>query len=210
MNKNFPKVIRDRLTIIKKYCKDRVVLDIGSVEDPELIRESYPWWLHKQIKSVASEIVGVDIYQKGVEKLREKGYNIIVGDAVAIDLGRKFDVIVAGEFIEHISNHGLFLDNMRKHLKDDGILILTTPNLFALRYQLRNLITGKVMPEKEHVCWFEYFTLKELCERHGFILRESFYYFDAVTPWYKYYPVRAITLFRKNYAPRLLFILEKK
>ena len=202
------KVIRDRWFVIKNYCKNRTVLDVGCV-DHEAIRESKPWWLHKRLKSIAAELVGIDIQEEETKKVKEKGYNIISGDAVTISLDKKFDVIVAGEFMEHISNHGLFLENMHRHLKDDGVLILTTPNLFALRYQLLNFISRKVISNKEHICWFDFYTLKELCERHSFCLQESYYHFDSNTPWYKYIPIRVLTLFRENYAPHILFVLKK-
>jgi len=98
---------------------------------------------------------------------------------------------------------------MYKHLKDDGTLVITTPNMFAFRYQLRNLIFGNVIPNQEHVCWYDYFTLRELCERNNFKVVKSFYHFEQDTPWYKYWPVRFLTFLRKNYAPRILFVLEK-
>jgi 2-polyprenyl-3-methyl-5-hydroxy-6-metoxy-1,4-benzoquinol methylase len=207
-NKNFPKVICNRWLVIEEYCKDKVVLDIGCV-DHEVVREEKPYWLHKRIKSVASNVVGVDILEEEVRKLNQKGYNIIVGDALSVDVQEKFDVVVAGEFIEHISDHGVFLKNMRKHLKADGKLVITTPNMFAFRYQFWNFVLGEVIPNEEHVCWFDYYTLKELCERSGFRLVKSYYHFDPDTPWYKYYPVRLLTYFRKNYAPRIMFVLKK-
>ena len=51
-----------------------------------------------------------------------------------IRLGRKFDVIVTGEILEHLPNQGLFLENAERHLKKKGVQILTTPNALALPY----------------------------------------------------------------------------
>ena len=35
------------------------------------------------------------------------------GDVTTVNLGKKFDVIVAGELIGHLPNQGLFLENMK-------------------------------------------------------------------------------------------------
>ncbi len=202
------KVIKDRWKIIDKYCQNKNVLDIGCVQhNADTEKRSY--WLHKKIKDIALTLVGVDIEENESKKLIDKGYNIIIDDAIKIKIDNKFDTIVAGEFIEHISNHGLFLDNMYKHLKDNGVFIITTPNVFAIRYLVLNIFKKNLIPNKEHVCWFDYHTLKELCNRHNFNIKESYYHFDENTPWYKYFPIKLLTLVKKNYAPRIMFVLIK-
>lgn len=202
-------VIKTREPVIKEVCKDKKVLDIGCV-DHAAQKEKGSHWLHKQIKSVASSVVGVDILEEDVRELNQKGYNIIVGDALTIDIQEQFDVVVAGEFIEHVSDHGVFLKNMRKHLKGGGKLVITTPNMFAFRYQFWNLVSGKGIFNDQHVCWFDYFTLKELVERYNFEVEHGFYHFDPDTPWYKYYPTKLMTKIRGNYAPRILFVVKPR
>ena len=44
----------------------------------------------------------------------------------------KFDIVVAGEVIEHVFDTDLFLQKIRKLLRNRGILILTTPNVASL------------------------------------------------------------------------------
>ena len=46
--------------------------------------------------------------ERGSKKVRERGYRVIWGDVTKIRLGRKFEVIVAGEILEHLPNQGLF------------------------------------------------------------------------------------------------------
>jgi SAM-dependent methyltransferase len=50
--------------------------------------------------------------------------------------GVKFDVIFAGEFIEHVYDDARFLAEARDLLKPSGIMALTTPNLFFLASRL--------------------------------------------------------------------------
>lgn len=45
---------------------------------------------------------------------------------------KQFDIVFAGEVIEHIVNDMTFLKEIHGVLKDNGILCLTTPNLFFL------------------------------------------------------------------------------
>ncbi len=45
--------------------------------------------------------------------------------------GRPFDVIVAGEIIEHLENPGLFLRACRPLLSAEGSLIITTINAYC-------------------------------------------------------------------------------
>jgi cyclopropane fatty-acyl-phospholipid synthase-like methyltransferase len=65
-------------------------------------------------------------------------------DFVEADLDRPFpwndscfDVVISTEGIEHIENHFAFLRELHRILKNDGALILTTPNITSLRSRIR-------------------------------------------------------------------------
>jgi SAM-dependent methyltransferase len=53
-----------------------------------------------------------------------------------------FDAVISTEGIEHLENHFLFLREVRRVLKPDGILVLTTPNITALRSRVRFFGSG--------------------------------------------------------------------
>ncbi len=55
---------------------------------------------------------------------------------------KSFDAAVSTEGIEHLENHFSFLREMCRILKHGGILVLTTPNLTALRSRVRFLGSG--------------------------------------------------------------------
>lgn len=80
-------------------------------------------------------------------------------------LGRRFDVIVAGELIEHIENVGVFLENVRTHLKPGGLLFLTTPNPTSFRFFAYALF-GKEPAFGGHVTYFTRDALVLLLRRH--------------------------------------------
>ena len=54
------------------------------------------------LKDAASEALGFDYEEAEVAKLRDMGFDAVAGDATNFDLDRKFDVVVAGEILEHV------------------------------------------------------------------------------------------------------------
>jgi hypothetical protein len=69
---------------------------------------------------------------------------------------------------------------MKRHLKEDGILIITTPNRFDFLTFLRALITNKIpgytKDIAKHVFYFDINSLKALVERHNFQVIDHSYY----------------------------------
>ena len=106
------------------------------------------------VASVSSEVVGVELDRKVAERHVARGYTVVAGNAETMDLGRYFDVVWAGEVIEHLSNAGAFLDSVRRHLHPGGVLILTTPNTFAIAYFIYR-IGGTPRINKGHTCWYQ-------------------------------------------------------
>ena len=106
MNKNH------RLNIIRKLCKNKHVLDLGCI-DHDYNLEKNNSWIHKNIISVAKSVVGVDYMEEDVKKLNKLGYDVVCANVENFNLKKKFDVIVAGELIEHLANPGKFLDSVK-------------------------------------------------------------------------------------------------
>jgi 2-polyprenyl-3-methyl-5-hydroxy-6-metoxy-1,4-benzoquinol methylase len=158
-----------RFKQLQKYYEGKNVLDIGCA-----VGYKKPDWMHKHIQAVAKSIHGLDLDTGSVEKIRQMGYDVSAADAQNFQLGRKFDLVHAGELIEHLDNPGGFLDSVRAHLNDDGQLLLTTPN--ALR--ISNFIyaaTGGLRVNAEHTCWYCETTLTTLLTRKGFKVVEIGY-----------------------------------
>ncbi len=141
----------DSRSIILQYIKGKDVLDIGSCGN-QGSNNKLPTQ-YEMIKQNANSVQGVDLESNMPE--------IIKGNAETINLDKQFDVITAGDVIEHLHNVGLFLDNMNKHLKQDGILILVTPNVKSIGYLP---FRGNLF----HTCWYCEHTLKYIVEKHNF------------------------------------------
>lgn len=189
-----------RLDTIRQKTRGKKVLDVGCV-DHRSSNEQGEAWLHKVIREQAAELVGLDFEADEVDKLNARGYNIVHGDAEVKDLGQCFEVIVAGELIEHLENPGRFLRNMRKHLVPGGEIVLTTPNPFYPKRLMEILGGGKALVNPQHVSWFCPDTLKTMMLRTGFVDIE-------ITPFNNSQRLRAaveaMTRFRPWFATNLL------
>ena len=124
----YPKVRLDNAMYRKvhKYLrriKKGKILEVGCIDGSFLrILEKESW-----------ECKGLELLQHMVKKGRKLGTDIVQGDAqLKFPFKDKFDVILAGEVIEHMVYPDRFLENCHGALKKNGILILTTPNLTFL------------------------------------------------------------------------------
>lgn len=158
-----------RFRQLQKYYKDKDILDIGCA-----VGYKKEDWMHRNIKSIAKSIHGLDLDSKSVDEINQLGFDVHQGDAQNFNINRKFNLVHAGELIEHLDNPGGFLESVRKHLTDDGVLLMTTPN--ALR--ISNFIyaaTGGLKVNAEHTCWFCETTISTLLDRKGFQVVEIGY-----------------------------------
>lgn len=160
---------RERFEFVRPLVENRAVLDVGAGSGVDR-----PDWMHALIAGVATKAVGVELDERLAARARELGFDVVVGDAEAIELGGRFDVVWAGELIEHLSCPGRFLDGVAAHLVPGGELVLTTPNAFAVSNFVYR-IGGRPRVNAGHVCWYDETTLRHLLARHGFDVREVSY-----------------------------------
>src|ERR1700679_3740099 len=105
-----------KIAFMLKYCKDKDVLDVGYVQhDPQAFNSRF--WVHKAVKAVAKSIVGLDLHQEGIKVLKAQGFDVVLADAENFDLGRTFDVVVAGDIFVHLGDPDGFLTSGRRHLR---------------------------------------------------------------------------------------------
>lgn len=118
------------------------------------------------------EVVGLDINEKAIKTCKRKGITALCQDVS--ELGPKynnfFDVVIAGDIIEHIFDSDTFLENIYRVMKPNGRLILTTPNVASLPRRLMLLLGYNPfleyslrLPTKEYnVGHVRYYTKKDL------------------------------------------------
>lgn len=116
-----------RYLMAKQYCEGKRVLDIAC-------GEGYGSYVMAEFWG-AKEVFGIDISQTAIDKARInfKKDNIFFETLDAENPSNKyeeeyFDVVVSFETIEHLSNPKQFLQNIRKWVKKDGVIIISCPN----------------------------------------------------------------------------------
>jgi 2-polyprenyl-3-methyl-5-hydroxy-6-metoxy-1,4-benzoquinol methylase len=92
------------------------------------------------LKSEGVNCFGVDINPRQIDGIKIKQADINNG---VPDFGVKFDVIFAGEMMEHLFDDRKFINECKNILKPDGILIITVPNLVFSANRLLMLL-GKM------------------------------------------------------------------
>ena len=174
-----------RVDFIKKACVGKKVLHLGCTNYP-YTKESLDnnILLHNEIEAVASELYGFDFDQKGIDVLSSAGgKNLFLADLEKLEevpLDETFDVIVAGEMIEHLSNPGLFLKGIQRFMNARTNLIITTINAYsAMRFMIYGLRGrgGALEPvHPDHVAYYSYKTLSLAIERENLQVREFLFY----------------------------------
>jgi hypothetical protein len=174
-----------RVDLIKSVCTDRKVLHLGCANYPFTQNSiDNKMLLHSELDEIASELYGFDFDQPGLDILAENGFtNLFRADLERLaDLGldEKFDVVIAGEMIEHLHNPGLFLTGIQRFMNTETRLVITTVNAYCamrfLYYGLRGK-GGKQEPvHPDHVAYYSYSTLSLLLNKHGLTVDEFMFY----------------------------------
>jgi 2-polyprenyl-3-methyl-5-hydroxy-6-metoxy-1,4-benzoquinol methylase len=153
--------------ILEEIGPSDSILDIGCV-DHNINSMRKENWLHGYLCEISSNVLGIDIEDEAINEMKVKGYNVLFADCEKLELGKTFDVIIAGEVIEHLPNPGLFLKGVKRHLKTHGKFILSVPNGYCYYNILSAIFRSKVPVHEQHACWYDKTTIKQLIKRYGF------------------------------------------
>lgn len=96
-----------------------------------------------------NEVVGVDVDREALGAAEERGIRTVWADLdqpLPFDDG-SFDVIVAGEVLEHLRFPELAIQEARRVLKPGGVLVGSVPNNYRLKSRLRFL--AGLPPERD-------------------------------------------------------------
>jgi SAM-dependent methyltransferase len=163
--------------IVIPLIRGKKVLDVGSISHSYRERNAYKTWNFAVLSQHAAKLKGFDFLAKDVEEARKDGFDIEFGDAETYLAKEKYEVVFAGDLIEHLSNPGLFIKCSYENLTDNGLLILATPNTYSLAKLARVIMrrTNEPPVNPEHAFYFTPRTLEQLVSRHGFRLKDVYY-----------------------------------
>lgn len=178
-----------RVDLIKKISVGKKVLHLGCTNFP-YTKDSIDngMLLHFDLQKTAKELYGFDFDQEGIDILSESGtknlYRADLEKLEEVNLNETFDVIIAGEMIEHLNNPGLFLNGIQRFMNSETKLVITTINAYsALRFMIYGLRGkgGENEPvHPDHVYYFSYKTLSLIIKRANLRV-EDFYFYDIGT-----------------------------
>lgn len=115
----------------KLLPKESRILEIGCADGSFakfLMKENY-------------QVLGLDIAEEALHLAQANGVNAQVAN---IEEGltiteNNFDAVVAAEIIEHLYDTDFFIEEIKKVLKKDGYIFISTPNLASLKNRCKLL-----------------------------------------------------------------------
>jgi predicted TPR repeat methyltransferase len=163
--------VPDREKFLVDCARGKRVLHLGCADAIHFAQHAAQGrLLHELLRGVAQSLHGVDLEPKAIARLkahlREDRLYAANVEQLAIQFGTGFDVIIAGELIEHLNNPGNFLRSISQYMGAETQLIVTTPNLLSAKVFLHSL-RGTQRMHPDHSLGFSFSPLQTLLERHG-------------------------------------------
>ncbi len=158
---------REKARYIKKYKAQGNLLDIGCAEG----------FFLKHMKEQGWDVTGIDFSTQAVLYGKNHfGLELYAGEVTELkkEIKKKFDVITLWATLEHIYDPVETLTCIHSMLKKDGLLIFAVPNMDSLQAK----IFGKHwlhLDVPRHLCFFTPETVKLLCEKTGFSIKDISY-----------------------------------
>lgn len=176
--------LSDRAARIVELCRGKRVLHIGCADqlftDQKFLDGTL---LHALVSAVAEESYGIDPSAESVAALERHGYrNLTIGTVQEVAKkglldSVQFDVLLAGEVLEHVPDAAGFLAGMRQFLGvPSSRLILTTPNAFCAYRFVHRMLGGSELVNCDHVAYYSPSTLTTLLRKCGYELESLSFY----------------------------------
>lgn len=132
-----------------------------------------------------NKVIGLDIVEEEIlhAKKNYKGdkCDFICADALDLPFSDNyFDYIVSFENIEHVKDYNKYLEEIKRVLKPNGNLLLSTPNNRDLNIRLQKYLKKinewplKYQENKWHIKEFYYDELVDLFQKYNFKIIDSF------------------------------------
>lgn len=127
------------------------------------------------------KVTAIDLNENAIQIARNKKINAICADVFEIDRlfkEKKFNVVIAGDIIEHVFDTDLLIKKIHAVLIENGILLLSTPNLVSIGRRLMAVLginpycefsTEKNGKNVGHIRYYTHKNIKQQLEKNGFI-----------------------------------------
>ncbi|MCI0590888.1 MAG: methyltransferase domain-containing protein [Gammaproteobacteria bacterium] len=156
----------DRNGYLEKCVRDKSVLHVGCSDWPITEqRLEDGTLLHLRLQRAAKDLIGIDLSEVGIAVLKRHGVNNVkVMNAETMDLAKSFDMILAGDVLEHMNNPGSFLQRAASLLRSDGEMIIGVPSALTIN-NIKAWFGGWEQVHSDHTFYFSPKTLSALLGR---------------------------------------------
>lgn len=125
------RVVKQRLKQEAPRCLD---IGAGSGDLLKLLRQTLP---NLQAEACDYHIERFALVDVNIVQLDLNIHPLPYSDA-------SFDLVTCSEVLEHVENYRAVLREIRRVLKPDGVMVVTTPNVLNIKSRLRYLVCGFV------------------------------------------------------------------
>lgn len=144
-----------RAESLKELCEGKSVLDFGCGSGGFL----------RFIKPVAMNVSGIELERDARERLNEEGLQVY---ETLEECSGEFDVITSFHVLEHLAEPKEYLIKMKNHLKDNGSIIIETPNADDALLSLYNIKEfADFTYWSPHIILYNHETIKKLADNSG-------------------------------------------
>lgn len=173
----------------------------------------------------------VDACDINTEQIKAK-----VSKKITLDLNKeldpasfseKYDMLIALEILEHLQNPWKYLSDCKKLMNDDGLILLSTPNISNFVSRLRFFMRGSLIAFEKtdlvhgHITPLSFIQIENLCDQLGLeVLKKGN---AGPVPIFHLYGLSVFSFFRNTLLPlfypfmsgpkrgrALVYILRKK
>jgi len=124
----------------------------------------------KTMRDFGYNAVGVDLGEENVVFARDN-LSVTVLNQDFLTMTGRYDIITFNQLIEHVSSPNAYISRARSMLVEDGLLIISTPNLYLARIlaKLPRPILGDALGHPPNHCiLFEPKTIRWILKQNGF------------------------------------------
>lgn len=119
-------------------------------------------------REMGYDVFGIDVIERHVEDVRNKyGLNAETHDFIEFESAEKWDVIMMGDVLEHVSDPDLAIKKAAELLNENGVLWISTPNFDSAYSDLVNH-SDPMRKQTYHINYFSRESLYNLLDKHDF------------------------------------------
>lgn len=134
-------------------------------------------YMTKELVHNGCTVVGVEIDQEAASQARASCETLLIGDAedyiLHYDLQGPFDVVLMADVLEHLIDPWAVLKGLHKHIKTDGRILVSLPNVAFFRSRV-NLLLGRWeyqefgLMDRTHLRFFTFHSFHRLAWTCGY------------------------------------------